>query len=357
MAALRDFIASLDERGKLARICEEVDWKYEIGRIVRKSNAPLLFENIKGYQDKRLFTNGLANYDSIALALRMQDREVSFKALAETIKSSFRRPIEPVLATGPPLQENIVTQGIDLTVLPVPWWSEIDAGRYIGTWHLNISRDPETKVRNVGVYRMQIVAPNQTTVSVSPQGHLARQFSKAERKDEALPMAVAIGVDERLIISAAAAPGYGVDELALAGALGGSPIELVRCLTQPLEVPADSEVVIEGYIKPGIRIQDGPFLDYAGIPSTNPNAYLFEITALLYRNDLIFRGTAVGCPGAEDHQLYAILSSVGLADFHGSRIRHSIQTFLLRRRAFNMFQRTGRLGRFIQKRETKCRGN
>jgi 4-hydroxy-3-polyprenylbenzoate decarboxylase len=221
------------------------------------------------------------------------------------------------------------------------------------TWHLNISRDPETGTRNVGVYRMQIIAPNQTTVSVSPGSHLALQIRKAERKDEALPLAVAIGVDERLVISAASAPAYGIDEYALAGGLAGRPIELIRCATQPLEVPADSEIVIEGFIKPGIRVQDGPFLDYAGIPSTNHNGHLFEATALLFRSNFIFRGTAVGRPGAEDHQLYSVLSHLRLADFHGSRIRHSMQTFLLRRRAFKLFQMTGRIGQLTRGKTSK----
>jgi UbiD family decarboxylase len=344
MTALRDFISALDDRGKLKRIHEEVDWDLEIGEITRETKAPLLFENIKDYPNMRLFTNGFVDYDCIAIALGMQKQDVRLRDLADAARQGFRNPIAPVLSGSRQFMGNRVTQAIDLTALPVPRWSEIDAGRYIGTWHLNVTRDLETGIRNVGVYRMQIVAPNQTTVSVSPRSHLALQIAKAERKDEALPMAVAIGVDERLIISAAAAPAYGVDEYALAGGLAGKPIELVRCATQPLEVPADSEVVIEGYIKPGVRMQDGPFLDYAGIASTNLQAHLFEVTALLYRSDCIFRGTAVGRPGAEDHLLYSVLSSAGMADFHGSRARRLVQNSLLRRGAFKLFQLSGRIG-------------
>jgi UbiD family decarboxylase len=348
MAALRDFIRALDERGELKRIHEEVDWKYELGAIARETKTPLLFENIKDYPRSRLFANGLASYSSIALALGIQDRGVQFRDLVEAARRSFQNPIDPVLVEESTVPGNLVTQGIDLAILPVPWWSEIDAGRYIGTWHVNISRDPQTGFRNIGVYRMQIIASNQTTVSVSPKSHLAIQIKKAEGEDKALPMAVAIGVDERLVISAASAPAYGIDEFALAGGLAGKPIELIRCATQPLEVPADSEIVIEGFIKPGVRIQDGPFLDYAGIPSTNPNAHIFEVTGLLFRNDFIFRGTAVGRPGAEDHQMYSVLSRLNLMDFHGSRIRRSLQSFLLRRRAFKLFQLTGRIGKFVR---------
>jgi 4-hydroxy-3-polyprenylbenzoate decarboxylase len=351
MTPLRNFIAALDERGKLKRIQEEVNCKYEIGALARKTRVPLLFENIKDYPNRRLFTNGLVDYASISVALGIQKEDVRFDDLAKAISRGFRNPIGPVLIDGLKTMENRTPRVIDLAVLPVPWWSEIDAGRYIGTWHLNISRDQETGVRNIGVYRMQIVASNRTTVSVSPRSHLALQIAKAERKDEGLPMAVAIGVDERLVISAASAPAYGIDEYSLAGGLAGRPVELVRCATQPLEVPADSEIVIEGFIKPGVRIQDGPFLDYAGIASTNPYAHLFEVTGLLFRDDFIFRGTAVGCPGAEDHLLYSLLSHANLADFHGSRIRHFMQNFLLRRRAFNLFQLSGRIGSLIARKE------
>ena len=352
MAALRDFIAALEERDELKRVRKEVSWKYEIGAIARESKKPLLFENIKDYPNKQLFTNGLANCSSFGLAIGLQKKEIKYGELAGAIKRGFENPIEPVFVDEPQAIENCITQAIDLTVLPVPWWNEIDAGRYIGTWHLNISHDPEVGSRNVGLYRMQIIAPNQTTVSVSPRSHLALQISKAEKKDEVLPMAIAIGVDERLIISAAAAPEYGIDEYSLAGGLAGKPIELISCMTQPLEVPSDAEIVIEGYIKPGVRVKDGPFLDYAGIPNTNPRAYLFEVTALLFRNNFIFRGTAVGRPGAEDHLLYSVLSCAGLTDFHGSRIRHSVQNFLLRRRAFKTFQLTGRFGQFKRNKKT-----
>lgn len=355
MAALREFIEDLDKEGYLRRVQKQVSWEYEIGAIARESRAPLLFENIVDYPGRTLFANGLSSYSSIALALGIRGKNVRLAVLYEKVRRSFANPIEPVLREGLPILENRITQGIDLTILPVPRWSEMDAGRYIGTWHLNISRDPENGIRNIGVYRMQIVAPNQTTVSVSPRSHLAFQIMKAEQKKEPLPMAVAIGVDERLIISAAAAPPYGIDEYALAGGLTERPVELVRCMTQPLEVPADSEIIIEGFIRPGVRVQDGPFLDYAGIPSTNTRAYLFEATALLFRNSCIFRGTAVGRPGAEDHQMYSVLAHLGLVDFHGSRIRQSIQSFLLRRRAYRAFQLSGRVGKFVRDRKRGLR--
>lgn len=349
MAGLRNFIAELENRKLLYRVKSEVNWKYELGAISREKSVPVLFENIKDYPNKNIFLNGLATYASIAVALGTTEASVGAKEVAKMIREAFDKPVEPVLVEDSPVLENKMTEDIDLSILPIPWWSEVDAGRYIGTWHINISRDPDSGVRNVGIYRMQLLSAGQTTVSVSSQSHLAEQMRKAEKKGDALPMAVAIGVDERLIICAAAAPAYGIDELALAGGLIGEPVELYQCRTQPLEVPVESEIVIEGYIKPGIRVQDGPFLDYAGIPSTNPAAYLFKATGLFFRNNYIFRGTAVGRPGAEDHQLYSILARAGLADFHGSRLRHLAQTFFLKHRAYRLLQLSGRVGTFLRK--------
>jgi UbiD family decarboxylase len=344
---IRDFIEALGRQNLLYVVERRVDWKYELGRIAREINAPILFVNIKDYPNKKVFVNGLASYVSIATALGISERPIRHSALYNYILNAFSHPIEPIMVENAAVLENRITQAIDLTVLPVPWWSEIDSGRYIGTWHLNITRDPETGLRNIGVYRMQLLGHNEATVSVSPRSHLAMHLKKAESIGRDLPMAVAIGVDERIIMSAAAAPAYGIDEFALAGGLMGKPTEVFGCKTQPLEAPVDSEIVLEGYIKSGARVQDGPFLDYAGIPSINPSAYLFVATALYFRNDHIFRGTAVGRPGAEDHQLYSILASAGAADFHGSRIRRRIQNFLLRKRAFKLFQLTGRIGYYM----------
>ncbi len=345
---LREFIKRLDACGLLLKISDEIDWKYELGAVARKINKAILFENVKGYPGRKVFVNGLCSYKNIVLALGLGDENISPREVAKLIRQAQLNPIEPVIVKDSPVLENRITENIDLQILPMPWWNEKDAGRYLGTWHLNISRDPVSGVRNIGVYRMQFLGQNKATISVSPRSHLAEHIRRAEKHNRPLPMSVAIGVDERLIICAAAAPEYGKDELAMAGSLISRPLDIYRCITQTLEAPADAEIVIEGYIKPGIRVQDGPFLDYAGIININRNAHLFEATGLFFKSDYIFRGTAVGKPGAEDHQLYTVLAWAGLADFHGSRIRRYIQNYLLRHRAYRLFQYSGRIGSIIR---------
>jgi 4-hydroxy-3-polyprenylbenzoate decarboxylase len=226
--------------------------------------------------------------------------------------------------------------------LPVPWWSRADGGRYIGTWHLNITNDPDTGKRNVGVYRMSIIDGNHTTISVSRNSHLQKHFSIAENRGEALPMSVAIGVSDPFVMAAASALPVGVDEFTVAGALMQEPVRLVEGLTIPVESPADAEIVLEGRIVPGARTPDGPFFDYCGIPTTNPRAFIFEVSAIRMRENPVFRGAAIGIPGAEDLMLYSLLANLELYNFHGSRVRHAVQGFLFRNGWHRLVQLSGR---------------
>lgn len=339
---LRTFIDVLSERGELKRIGDLVDWKIEIGDITRRHRQPLLFENIKGYPGMRVFANGLSNLSSIALALGFQP-ETPWKSTLLEARRRAATPVQPVMVASGPVLENVMEgPDVNLYELPVPQWNRCDAGRYIGTWHANVTRDPESGRRNLGVYRMQLLGRNQTTVSTSSASHLGRHVAKAERSGRPLEMAVAIGAPEPVVMAAGAGYPSGGDEYELAGGLSGSGVPLVRCRTVDLEVPAEAEIVLEGLIRPGVRVHDGPYFDYAGTPTENPNAYLFDVTCVAFRNHPIFRGAAVGHRAAEDQQLFSLLSELELFDFHDSRPRHQIQSGLIKKRLFRTFQLVGR---------------
>src|SRR5690348_11349501 len=340
--SLRAFIDLLSERGELKRIGDPIDWEIELGDITRSHQHPLLFENIKGYSGMRVFTNGLSNPSSIALALGFQPEKPWEKILCEARhRAAF--PVQPVMVSSGPVLENVM-EGPDVNLLefPVPQWSRYDAGRYIGTWHANVTRDPETGRRNLGVYRMQLLGRNQTTVSTSSASHLGGHFAKAERSGQPLEMAVAIGAPEPVVMAAGSGYPSGCDEYELAGGLSGGGVTLVRCRTVNLEVPAAAEIVLEGLIRPGVRVHDGPYFDYAGAPTENPGAYLFDVKCVMFRNRPIFRGAAVGHHAAEDQQLFSLLSELKLFDFHDSRPRHQIQSGLIKKRLFRTFQLVGR---------------
>ncbi len=339
---IRTFIDVLSERGELKRIGELVDWKIELGEITRSHRQPVLFENIKDYPGTRVLTNGLSSYSSIALALGMRPEMGRKNTIAEARRRAAA-PVKPVMVGSGPVLENVVEgPDINLFEFPVPQWSKYDAGRYIGTWHANVTRDPETDRRNLGVYRMQLLGRNQTTVSTSAKSHLSRHFAKAEKKGQPLEMAVVIGAPEAVVIAAASGYPSGCDEYDLAGGLCGRGVPLVRCKTVNLEVPAESEIVLEGLIRPGARVLDGPYFDYAGKPTENPGAYLFDVTCVTFRNRPIFRGAAIGHVGAEDQQLFSLLAGLDLFDFHDSRPRHHIESHLIRGRLFRLFQLVGR---------------
>ena len=347
---LRHFIQVLADAGQLVRVREEIDWRFDLGRMTRQSGTALLFENIKGYPDQRVFTNGLRDTRSIALALGLEPA-TAWKTLIKEAKKRVDAPLKPMLVKTGPVLENIVpASGINLLQLPVPQWSNFDGGRYIGTWHINVSKDPETGSRNVGVYRMQLLGPKQATVSASPRSHLSQQVAKAEKGGQPLPMAVAIGVSETVVMAAAAAYPDGMDEYDLAGGLQQQAVHLISCRTVNLEVPAQSEIVIEGFIQPGVRVQDGPYFDYTGKPNTNPNAFLFQATQLMFRSNPIFRGTSIGASGAEDHQLFAFLAELNLVDFHGSRVKQRVQSLALKQRLFRTFQLLGKMGTLLHQR-------
>lgn len=348
---IREFIASLEEAGDITRVSGEVDWRYGIGDRTREAQAgdkkALLFENIKDYPGSKILTNGLGSFERIAIALGLDPR-TPFKELVRVFGQRVSQPVEPVTVKGGAFRADIVFgTALDLTRLPVPWWNREDGGRYIGTWHLNITRDPETRVRNVGIYRMQLLNSRQAALSFSADSDIACHVAKAERRDEPLHMAVVIGAEEVLIMAASAAFQRGADEFWPAGGLKTSPIELAKCQTVDLEVPASAEIIIEGNILPGRRVNEGPFFDYQGVPSANPSACVFEATCMKVRNNPVFRGAAIGVPGAEDHILFSILSGANLLDFHGSRAKRGLENFMFARRLYKPLQKASQLRKKI----------
>jgi len=340
----------LESAGELERVTDLVDWKYELGarsRRISQTAPALLFENIKQYPGHQLLTNGLGTYSRIAIALGLE-ATTTFREIVDAFRRRLTHPVAPVSLGESPLLECVSTGNeVNLEKFPVPWFHQSDGGRYVGTWHLNVTKDPENGLRNIGVYRMQLLNAKTTAISVSPGSHLARHLAKAEKKGEALEMGVAIGVDETLIMAAAASPTYGADEYAIAGGLSREAIVLSECLTVGLEVPAFAEIVLEGKIRTDSKVMEGPFLDYAGIPKADPNARIFEVTCIMHRENPIFRGAAIGLPGGEDHLLFSLLSAADCLDFHGSGIRQRIQNGLLKKRAFNLFQYVGRLRQLL----------
>ncbi len=276
LSDLRDWIGHLESMGHLKRVTAQVDWNEEIGAIVRKVSAQggpaLLFENIKDYPKKgslcsRLFTNGLGSRSRLAMALRLPP-DTDDRTITCALKERFGGRVAPKKVKSGPVKENIITgKEIDLFKLPVPRWNYLDGGRYINTSCGVVTMDPETKLMNIGTYRGMIGSRNTLPVLIVASQHWGGHFSKYKRLGKEMPVAVVYGWDPTLFIASTAQVTHlGYSEYETVGALAQRPVELVKCETSDLWVPASAEIVIEGKISsdPQTFEMEGPFAEYPG---------------------------------------------------------------------------------------------
>jgi 4-hydroxy-3-polyprenylbenzoate decarboxylase len=177
-----------------------------------------------------------------------------------------------------------------------------DGGRYI-TFPLVITKDPETSLRNVGAYRMQVFDGRTTGMHWQRHKGGAQHYRTAERLGRRLEVAVALGPDPVLAYAATAPMPEGLDELMLAGFIGRRRVELVKCVTVDLEVPANAQIVLEGYVEPGERRREGPFGDHTGFYSLADDFPVFHLTCVTHRRKPIYLTTIVGVPPMEDYYL------------------------------------------------------
>jgi len=327
---LRDWIRQLETAGQLKRITSRVDWDEEIGAIVRKVSAQggpaLLFENIKGYPKKgslcsRLFTNGMGSRPRVAMALGLPP-EADDRTITCTLKERFGGRVTPKKVKSGPVKENIITgKEIDLFRLPVPKWNYLDGGRYINTSSSVVTMDPETKLMNIGTYRGMIGSRNTIPTLILASQHWGGHFSKCKRLGQEMPVAVVYGWDPTLFIASTAQlthPGY--SEYETIGALAQRPVELVKCETSDLWVPASAEIVIEGKISsdPQTFEMEGPFAEYpgyyGGFASKKP---VIRVECITHRNDPIFRGCLEGgTPAGMSEPYYFMTHSKSATIWH-----------------------------------------
>ena len=315
---LREWIDTLEKEGELARVQAEVDWNLELGAIARENmdrgGPALLFENIKDYKDticRKLFTCSLSTFSRIALMLGLP-KDTPYKDLIQVWRERIKKPVKPVIVDTGPCKENILKgDDVDLFQFPVPHWQKLDGGRYIGTFHGVVTKDPDTGWINVGMYRQMIHDKNTTTMSVAQGQHIWFHWRKYRPKGQNMPLAVAIGWDPVLPAVAAAPVPTGVDEYEIMGALRQAPVELVKCETVDLYVPASSEIVLEGEVITDRSqfIPCGPFGEFTGHYGTVSLRPPFKVKCITFRNDPILQGTLEGKPIVEDHRLCAVSHS------------------------------------------------
>jgi len=317
---IQALISEFEKKGQLVRIGEELSPHLEItevtDRVVKKGGPALLFERPKGYGIPVL-TNAYGSLDRIRSIFGIGElddlgqRFDRFLSLApprgwiEKLKLLPRLKevagVFPRLVKSGPCQEVVKTEGFDLRQLPVLTCWPGDAGPFI-TLPVVITRDPVTGKRNLGMYRMQVYDGETAGMHWHIHKGGAGQFRHAQ-PDKPFPVAVAIGPDPITTYCATAPLPPGLDEMILSGFLRKKPVEMVRCITCDIEVPAESQIVLEGYVTPGESRLEGPFGDHTGFYSPADQYPVFHLTAITHRKEPVYPATVVGYPPMEDQWL------------------------------------------------------
>jgi 4-hydroxy-3-polyprenylbenzoate decarboxylase len=314
------WIKTLEEAGELVRIKEYVNPHLEIPEItdrVSKHNGPaLLFENTG--TDFPLLINSMGTEKRMAMALGVNHLDEigrNMEGLLKQLSSPKENILDklrmlptlnsigswmPKVISGKGECQQVMEKNPDITKLPVlKCWPE-DGGPFL-TLPIIHTKDPNTGIRNVGLYRMQVFEPAMTAMHWHRHKVSARHFNEYKKLGIKMPVAVALGGDPAYTYAATAPLPDGVDEYMLAGFIRKKKVELVQCLTQDVQVPSDADIIIEGYIDPQEEfILEGPFGDHTGYYSLADFYPRFHITCITYRKDAVYPATIVGIPPQED---------------------------------------------------------
>ncbi|OPX20324.1 MAG: menaquinone biosynthesis decarboxylase [Desulfobacca sp. 4484_104] len=317
--SLQHFIKVLERQGELQRITEPVSPFLEIteitDRVCKRCGPALLFENVPGYAMPVLM-NAFGSLTRMCLALEVESLDEIASELLSFLEAEapdtlikklkllpkLRRlaNIFPKTVSRAPCQEVIWRQDeVDLSKIPVLTCWPQDGGPFI-TLPVVITHHPETGQRNVGMYRLQVFDKQTTGMHWHRHKGGAQHYRVAEDRGEHLPVAVALGPDPAVIYAATAPLPDDLDEIIFAGFLRQQPVELVPAITVPLAVPANSQIILEGYLEPGERRREGPFGDHTGYYSLPDDYPVFHLTALTQRRQPIYAATIVGQPPMED---------------------------------------------------------
>ncbi len=320
---LGEFIQTLRNAGELRVISEPVSRYLEISRYTdRESKSPgggkaLFFERVTGYEFP-VATNLFGSTRRICLALGVRHLDELGDRIRKMITLRPPRSIQDMLGLLPmalqaarifprkyrgkipPCQEVVITgDDVDITRLPVLHCWPKDAGPFI-TLPLVFTRSLVNGIRNVGMYRMQIYDSRTTGMHWHIHKDGSSNFREYREAGKRMPVAVAIGADPATIFAATAPMPRHADELMLAGFIRNRPVTLTRCLTIDLEVPAEAEFILEGYVDPEERRWEGPFGDHTGYYSLPDDYPVFHVTAVTHRKNPVYSATLVGRPPMED---------------------------------------------------------
>ena len=292
----RDWVNYLDSTGLLARVNKNIDQKHQLAALSKKveTRKAVLFESVGNYS-MPVVSNICFSRDCYSWCMETQ-REY----LVEHILKAIDQPEPCACMDNAPFKENVIQNDVDvLNELPVPTYHEDDAGPYI-TGGIIIAKDLETGKRNASIHRLQVLGKDTLGIFMLPR-HLKLCYEKAKKAGCPLEIAIVIGADPLTLLASQAILPFGSDELEVANSLHGDrPLKLTRCTRSDVEVPAESEIVIEGRIQPEETIMEGPFGEFPKYYSASETMPVIRVNTICYRKDPIYYSIL---PASREHLL------------------------------------------------------
>ncbi|MBI2848618.1 MAG: UbiD family decarboxylase [Chloroflexi bacterium] len=299
---LREFIAYLKGRGELQEIEAPVDKSWEVGTICRENfdrqGPALVFKRVGDFSTP-LVVGVLGTVKRYAMALGVP---VDMRAIAQKWEEAYRGPIKPIKVGNAPCKE-VRMERVNLWAdpFPIPLWHHLDGGPFLGTFHVIVTKDPETGWLNCGTYRNQIFTGDKLGCTILPSRHIGQHWQKWKDLGKPMPVAIAIGVEPYLNVVSVAAVPAGVDEFDVAGGLKGEPVHVVEAETSDLLIPASAEIIIEGEVPHDeFYPKEGPFGEFWGYMGlAQSNKPIIRVKAVTHRRNPFFQGTYEGRPPNE----------------------------------------------------------
>lgn len=311
MKSIRDFIEQAEADGMLQRIKAEVDWNLELSHIAKlneeKKGPALLFENVKDY-DSPVLTSVCTTTERLSLIMGMPKDSTLVDLMRHWVEKGETKVPPKLVDTGPCKENKMMADEVDLFKFPAPKFFPMDGGRFFGTAHFVVTKDPESDWVNVGTYRLQLLNKNTLGTQFIKGKHSDIMLKKYQAMGKPMPVAVVVGCDPLMFLMGAARLSAFQSEYDLAGAIRGEPIEVVKCETNDLIVPATSEIVVEGEVDADKFLEEGPFGEYTGYYSgvgSDPRNYI-KVNCITHRNNPIFMATTVGRAVTDTHMTMAL---------------------------------------------------
>jgi UbiD family decarboxylase len=292
---LRSFIAELEAKHpqEIARVTQSISPRYEITALLtqleKAKRFPLLYcEQVAG-GDTPVVLNAQASRKLMALALDCRE-----EALAAAFTARQAKPIAPAEVTDAPVQEVVkLGEDIDLSKIPLLTHYDVNAAPYV-TAGIVVAVDPDTAVRNTSYNRLMMAGKRELRIFMAVGRHLWTLQNKMEQRNQALPIAIVVGVHPLFSLGAQAFTPSTDDEYAVIGGMMNEALRVVKAKTVPILVPADAELVIEGTILPNVRREEGPFGEFTGHAVSKDERQVIEVTAITHRSNYIFQDVHAG---------------------------------------------------------------